>query len=105
MKATFVAELVPPGPVAVTEAVKMPAAVGVPLISPVLASIERPAGRPVAVHDVAGRFVESVKAGVWLNAVPTVPANVWSDVIIGDPPEMVMVIDADDPLEERDPMP
>ena len=70
-----VAALGPPSPVAVTDAVKLPAAVGVPVIAPVLALIERPEGKPEAVHDVAGWMEASVRAGVWLNAVLRIPVK------------------------------
>jgi len=54
VKLTLTAGLVPPLPVAVTEAVKLPFVVGVPVIAPVLVFIERPDGMPVAAHAVAG---------------------------------------------------
>lgn len=83
--ATVVAVLVPPGPVAVTLADVVPAAVGVPVICPVEAESVAHAGRPVAVNDVAGRFVELLRATVEEKAVPTVPVKDWPGVIIGVP--------------------
>ena len=64
---------VPPGPVAVMLAVDEASVVGVPVIAPVVALMERLAGKPVDVHDDAGRFAESVRAGVPLKAKPTLP--------------------------------
>jgi hypothetical protein len=52
-----VAVRAPRGPVAVREMLYVPAtAVGLPLISPVVVSIETPAGRPVALKEVTPLF-------------------------------------------------
>jgi len=75
VKLTLVAALVPPLPVAVKEAVKLPFVVGVPEIAPVLAFSERPGGRPVALHEVAGRSMASVSEIVPENASPTLPVK------------------------------
>lgn len=64
---------VPPGPVAVMLAVDEASVVGVPVIAPVAALIDSPAGKPVAAQEVTGRFTESVRAGVPLKAKPTLP--------------------------------
>jgi hypothetical protein len=47
---------VPPGPLAVIVTAVVSSLVGVPEISPVEVLIERPCGKPVAVHEVTGRF-------------------------------------------------
>ena len=75
VKATLLAALVPPPPVAVKLAVNEPLAVGVPVIAPVVALSDRPAGNPVALQDVAGRSSASSSAGVWVNATPTLPVK------------------------------
>ena len=64
VKAILVAALVPIPFVAVKEAVNEPLAVGVPVIAPVLAFSESPAGSPVALQEVAGRPSASSRAGV-----------------------------------------
>ena len=66
----------PPVPLAVRVIVVVALSCGVPVISPVNALIDSPAGRPVADQLLTGRFVESVRAGVALNAVPTLPVKV-----------------------------
>jgi len=48
---------VPVALVARSTMVKLPDCVGVPLIRPVAELMERPAGRPVALNEVAGRTV------------------------------------------------
>ena len=58
------------------------------MIAPVAESIEAQLGKPVALHSVTGRFVESVSVNVLLNAVPTLPDPVWPAVIIGVPAEI-----------------
>ena len=83
VKAILAAALVPPPPVAVKEAVNEPLAVGVPVIAPVLVFSVSPAGSPVAVHDVAGRSSASSRAGVAVNATPTLPVKLCPAVIIG----------------------
>lgn len=79
----------PPGPVAVSVMVVMAAAVGIPMIAPVVALRVAHAGKAVAVHEVAGRFVASVSAGVRMKAVPTVPERACPAVMIGAPSEIV----------------
>ena len=69
---TAVSVSVPPGPVAVSEIVVLPLSCGVPVIAPVVFSVAQ-LGRPVALHEVTGRLVESVSEKVLLNAVPTFP--------------------------------
>lgn len=49
----------PPGPVAVMVALNSPTLVGVPVIAPVLELIVSPAGSPVALQLVTGRFSAS----------------------------------------------
>ncbi len=83
-----VSELEPPGPVAVSVIVVLPLSCGVPVIWPVVGLIEAQLGNPVALHEVTGRFVESVSVNVLLNAVPTLPDPVWPAVIIGVPAEI-----------------
>lgn len=73
---TLVISLVPPSPVAVRLAENEPIAVGVPVIAPVLALSDAQAGRPVAAHEVTGRFVLSVSENVLLKASPTLPEPV-----------------------------
>ena len=73
---TLVAALVPPGPVAVTENVVVPAAVGVPAIIPLEEFVAAQLGRPLNAKDEAGRFAELVRATAAEKAVPTVPFNV-----------------------------
>lgn len=73
---TLVAALVPPGPVAVTENVVVPAAVGVPAIIPLEEFVAAQLGRPLNAKDAAGRFAELVRATAAEKAVPTVPFNV-----------------------------
>jgi hypothetical protein len=72
-------------PVAVMEAVKDPAVVGVPVIAPVDALIEIPAGSPVADHEETGRFVASVSNMFCENANPTFPVRLCPAVMIGVP--------------------
>jgi hypothetical protein len=66
---TTVCEPAPAALVAVTSTVYDPAAMGVPEITPVSASIESPGGRTVA-PKVAGPLIAVT---VWLNAEPNVP--------------------------------
>lgn len=77
--------LVPPGPVARRSGAEVTMAVGVPVIAPVVAFRESPAGNvPEAMaHEVAGRVPASVSAGVCENATPTVPVKDWPAVIVG----------------------
>jgi hypothetical protein len=56
------------------------------MISPLNA---RPAGNPVALQLVTGRFVLSVSENVLLKAVPTTPDAVCPAVMSGTPSEMV----------------
>ena len=81
----------PPVPVAVRVTVVVALSCGVPVISPVKALISSPAGRPVADQLLTGRFVESVSAGVTLNAAPTLPCKVCPAGMSGAPPAMVKV--------------
>jgi hypothetical protein len=60
----------PPGPLAVMVIVARPEESGVPVISPVAESMEAQLGSPIALHDVAGRFSGSVRAGEALKATP-----------------------------------
>ena len=90
-KLTSVAGLVPPLPVAVMEAVKLPFAVGVPVIAPVLAVMESPSGSPVTLQDVAGRSRASSSAMFAENASPTLPVNVCPAVMSGTPMAMEIV--------------
>jgi hypothetical protein len=85
VKATLVAGLVPPLPVAVKDAVKLPFVVGVPVIAPVLVFSERPVGMPMALHEVAGRSTASVSEIVPENASPTLAVNVCPAVMSGTP--------------------
>jgi len=85
VKDTFVGVLEPPVPVAVTAAVEVAAVVGVPVMAPVVALRESPAGKPVAAHEVAGRLLALVRFMTPLNAVPTVPVMDWPAVMIGTP--------------------
>jgi hypothetical protein len=91
VKLTSVAGLVPPFPVAVMEAVKLPFAVGVPVIAPVLVFSERPVGMPMALHEVAGRSTASVSEIVPENALPTLPVKFCPLVIIGAPTAIEIV--------------
>ena len=84
VKDTFVV-LEPPVPVAVTAAVEVAAVVGVPVMAPVVALRESPAGKPVAAHEFTGRLVASVSTGVCENATPTVPVKACPAVMIGTP--------------------
>ena len=61
--------LVPPEFVAESETVKVPATVGVPLITPLGPSNARPEGKPLAVKAVG----ELVAADAYVNATPTRP--------------------------------
>ena len=91
-----VAALGPPSPMAVTEVVNVPAAVGDPVMAPVVAFSDRPAGSPVAVQLVAGRFEESVRVTNSPNGIPIPPVKDWPDVIIGVPAEMTNVTGTDE---------
>ena len=72
--------MLPPGLLAVSTAfVNTPAAVGVPLITPLVAT-ESPAGRLVP-ENVIG--APPVAVTVLLNATPTVPAKVLVLVMVG----------------------
>jgi hypothetical protein len=59
------------------------------VIAPVEALIDNPAGNPVALQLVTGRFVLSVSENVLLNAVPTFPEAVCPAVMIGTPSAIV----------------
>jgi hypothetical protein len=85
VKAMLVAVPVPPPPAAVRLAVNAPFVVGVPVIAPVLALSDNPAGSPVAVHDVAGRSSASSRVGACVNATPTLPVKLCPAVILGAP--------------------
>ena len=85
VNATLVATPVPPLPVAVKFAVNKPFVAGVPVIAPVVELIARPAGNPVALHDVAGRSSASSRVGVCENATPTLPVKLCPAVMIGGP--------------------
>lgn len=63
-------ESAPPGPVAVMVGLNSPILVGVPVIKPVLELIERPAGSPVALQLVTGRFALSSTEKAQLNGIP-----------------------------------
>jgi hypothetical protein len=65
----------PPVPVAVRVTVVVALSCGVPVISPVKALIDSPAGRPVADQLLTGRFAASVSAGVALNESPKNTGN------------------------------
>jgi len=91
MEIVAVSVSVPPGPVAVRVIVVLPPSCGVPVISPVLELIDAQDGRPAALHEVAGRFAESVSENVLENASPTLPLPVWPGVIEGGPWLMVKV--------------
>ena len=72
--------LVPAALVAVSTAfVKVPAALGVPLIKPLVAT-ERSIGRPVPENAIGE---EPVAVMVLLNATPTVPEKAFVLVIVG----------------------
>ncbi len=97
-KLTLVAGLVPPLPVAVKEAVKLPFVVGVPVIAPVLVFSERPVGMPMALHEVAGRSTASVSEIVPENAFPTLPLKLCPATIMGDPIAMeIVAVSVSDP--------
>ena len=82
---TVLGALVPPLPTAIKFAVIVPNVLGVPVMRPV-ASSERPAGNPVALHDVAGRSSASVREGrVEGKISPTFPVKLWPAVIKGAP--------------------
>ena len=67
---------------ALTVKLAVPAAVGVPLISPVASSSVRPAGRlPLSMPHVMG--VVPVALRVWLYASPTLPPGRVSVVMVG----------------------
>jgi hypothetical protein len=86
VKATLLAALVPPPPVAVKLAVNEPFAVGVPVIAPVVVFSDSPAGSPVTPQDVAGRSSASLRVGVAeVNATPTLPAKLCPATMIGGP--------------------
>ncbi len=72
IKTVAVSVPVPPGPAAVRVIVEVPLFCGVPVIAPVEALIERPAGRPVAAQLVA---IPAPSSGMRLNATPTDPEN------------------------------
>jgi hypothetical protein len=73
------AEPVPPALVAEIFAVKLPAAVGVPVMRPFVALMLKPAGRPLALNAVA-----LLLAVIWkLKAVPTEPLALAALVIAG----------------------
>jgi hypothetical protein len=78
-----VGSLVPPGPVAVRVIVVVSTSCGVPVIWPVEELIEAQVGSPVALHEVTGRFAESVSENVLEKASPTFPEAVCPAVIIG----------------------
>ena len=69
-----VAELVPPAPEAEMLIVKVPLAVGVPVMTPFV--FVKPEGNPVTVTDVTGAFSTSSNNMVPLKAAPTVPEKV-----------------------------
>lgn len=86
VKATVLAALVPPPPVAVKLAVKEPVVVGVPVMAPVAVFSARPVGSPVALQEVAGRSSASISVSVAEgNTSPTFPVKLWPSVIIGAP--------------------
>ena len=73
------AVLVPPALVAVRLTVNVPAAVGVPVIAPVLVFRLRPLGSPLAAYDVG-----LLLATTWYEkAVPTTPVALVALVIAG----------------------
>jgi hypothetical protein len=80
-----VAELTPPGPVAVSVVVNLSVVIGDPVIAPVVVLNVAQLGRPVADQLVAGRFVESDNVGTLLYISPTYPDKVWLPTIIGAP--------------------
>jgi hypothetical protein len=63
----------------------VPLVVGMPVMAPVAVLMANPAGRPPEPHIVAGRDAASVRAGVTLNASPTLPVKVWPAVMMGAP--------------------
>jgi hypothetical protein len=70
IKISTCSESAPPGPVAVMVGLNSPTLVGVPVIAPVLELIESPAGSPVALQLVTGRFPLSSTENVQLNGDP-----------------------------------
>ena len=82
------AGLVPLAFVAVSDAVNVPAAEGVPLMRPEPEFIERPAGRPVAANEVGVLEPVTLK----LNAVPVVPVAVAALVIAGTFPTVRLTV-------------
>ena len=91
VKATLRASLVPPSPVAAKLAVNEPFAVGVPVIAPVVALSDSPAGNPVTLQDVAVRFTSSSRVGVCENATPTFPVKLCPATMIGGPTAIEIV--------------
>jgi len=90
----------PPGPVAVREIVVVSTSCGVPVISPVLELSDAQLGSPSALHDVTGRFVESVSENVLKNAAPTFPEPVCPGEIKGCPAEMeISAVSVSEPAE------
>ena len=75
MSMVIVSVFAPPDPVAVSVMVEVPLSCGVPVIAPVGAFSVAQLGRPVADQLEAWRFAASVKAGMALNAVPTLPVK------------------------------
>ena len=73
VKDTAVASPTPPGPVGVIVAVLFSRLSGVPVLSPVVAEMLRPRGRPDADQLDTGRSAMSESTGVALNATPRSP--------------------------------
>lgn len=79
--------------------VDVPAVIGVPVMAPVLALIERPAGRlPTLMVNVSGAN-PPVAETVWLYAVPTVPPGNEVVVMLGAPAGFTFMVSEADVAE------
>jgi hypothetical protein len=84
-------ELVPPGPVAVSDMGKVPEVVGMPVTSPVAELRVAHGGRETVAQDVTGRLPVSLAVYFFEKGTPTLPVNVCPAGMLGTPAAMVNV--------------